>query len=123
MTAREVRLDLLLGRKVVDASGEVIGRLEEVVAEVRVDNHGSDHVVREFHVGKCAAAERLAGGLLGGAVLRLLTGGRGYSGYVVPWQIMDLSDPERPRVRGRKGELERRGLGGDPGRTTAGGRS
>ena len=104
MTAREVRLERLLGRKVVDAAGEVIGRLEEAIAEVR----GSEHVVREFHVGKFAVLERLGSGLLGAELLRLVGGARAYEGYVVPWELMDLSDPDRPRVRVAKGELERR---------------
>jgi hypothetical protein len=108
MTPREVRLDRLVGRKVVDAAGDLIGRLEEAVAEVRVHAGGSDHVVREFHVGKFAVLERLGAGLLGRELLHLLGGRRLYEGYVVPWEQMDLSDPERPRVRVAKGELERR---------------
>ena len=105
MTAREVRLERLLGRKVVDAAGEVIGRLEEVIAEVRVHARGSDHVVREFHVGKYAMLERLGAGRLGRELARLL--GARHEGYVVPWAEMDLGDPERPRVRVKKGELKR----------------
>jgi sporulation protein YlmC with PRC-barrel domain len=106
MTGRTVRLDLMLGRRVVDAAGEVVGRLEEVLAEVHVDEHGSDHVVREFHVGEYGALERFVGGLLGAALFRRLGGGKGYKGYIVPWQLMDLSDPEAPRVRGKKAELQ-----------------
>jgi sporulation protein YlmC with PRC-barrel domain len=105
MTPREVRLDQLLGRKVVDAAGEVIGRLEEAVAEVRVEAGRSDHVVREFHVGKFAMLERLGAGLLGRELVRLL--GVPYAGYVVPWEAMDLGEPERPRVKVKKAELKR----------------
>ena len=107
MTAREVRLEHLLGRNVVDATGEVVGRLEEAIAEVRTHAGGSEHVVREFHVGKFAVLERLGAGPLGGGLLRLLGGKRFYEGYVVPWELMDLSDPERPVVRCVRSELQR----------------
>jgi hypothetical protein len=89
----------------VDAAGEVIGRLEEAIAEVCVDGTGSRHVVREFHVGKFAVLERLGAGLLGRELLRLL-GGR-HEGYVVPWEQMDLSEPERLRVTVPARELRR----------------
>ena len=105
MTPLEVRLDHLLGRKVVDAAGEVIGRLEEAIAEVRVDTAGSWHIVREFHVGKYAMLERLGAGLLGRELMRLL--GARHAGYIVPWEEMDLEDPERPRVKRPKSELRR----------------
>lgn len=101
--AREVRLELLVGRKVFDAAGECVGRIEEVRAEV----DGPDHVVREFHVGKLAVFERLLEGRLLRALLRRLSAHRLWTGYVVPWQEMDLSDPERPRARRRKAELKR----------------
>ena len=100
----EVRLELLVGRKVYDADGACVGRVEEVRAEV----DGADHVVREYHVGKLAVAERLlGGGRMMRALLRHLSGHRLWTGYVVPWRDMDLSDPERPRVRRREAELKR----------------
>ena len=37
-------------------------------------------------------------------LFRLPLGGRAYR---IPWEDMDVSDPERPRVRVRKGEMER----------------
>lgn len=101
--SRELRVDLLVGCKVYDAAGACIGRLEEICAEV----DGADHVVREYHVGKLAAFERLFGGRLWRAVLRRLSGGRLWTGYAVDWREMDLGDPARPRVRRRESELKR----------------
>ena len=101
--AAEARVERFVGRKVVDLTGETIGRIEEVCAEME----GEEYVVREFHVGSLAGLERLFGGRFGRAFLRRLTGNRLWTGYVVPWEAMDLTDPTRPRVRRRKGELER----------------
>ena len=100
---REVRVELLVGKVVHDAAGEKVGRLEEIVVEL----DGADYVVREFHVGAYAAFERLAGGPLRRTLLHTLSGGRLRRGYVVDWRDMDLGDPERPRVRKRKGELRK----------------
>ena len=105
MTARECRVELLIGRRVVDANGEVVGRLEEIIADY-VDD---EYVVREFHVGAYAALERLGNGMLGRGLLRLIGGDRIYTGYIVPWRHMDLSDPEHPRVTVAKAELSRIG--------------
>ncbi|MFL5576674.1 MAG: hypothetical protein ACJ79S_11975 [Gemmatimonadaceae bacterium] len=103
--AREVRLELLVGRKVSDVAGETIGRIEEVCAEL----DGAEYVVREFHVGRLAVLERLFGGPLLRAVARTLTGDRIWRGYAVDWRDMDLADPERPRVRRRREELRELG--------------
>ena len=105
MDAGECRVELLIGRRVADASGEVVGRLEEIVA----DYIDGEYVVREFHVGAYAALERLGTGMLGRGLLRLIGGDRIYTGYIVPWRHMDLSDPERPRVTVAKAELPRIG--------------
>lgn len=105
MATRECRAELLIGRRVVDANGEVVGRLEEIVADY-VDD---EYVVREFHVGALAAFERLGTGRLGRSLVRLIGGDRIYKGYAVPWQHMDLSDPEHPRVTVAKAELPRIG--------------
>jgi len=104
-SVRECRVELLLGCRVVDVDGVVVGRLEEIVAELDDD----EYVVREFHVGVFAAFERLGGGMLGRGLLRLVGGKRLYTGYVVPWKVMDLSDPERPRVTVPKRELRELG--------------
>jgi hypothetical protein len=98
---REVRLELLIGRRVLDADGEPIGRIEEVCAEPE----GADYVVREFHVGRLAALERLLGGSFLRAIARTLTSDRIWRGYAVDWRDMDLGDPEHPRVRRRRAEL------------------
>lgn len=110
MTSRECRVELLIGRRVVDADGEAVGRLEEIVADY-VDD---EYVVREFHVGGYAILERLGTGMLGRGLLRLIGGDRIYTGYIVSWRHMDLSDPEHPRVTVAKAELPRIGDTRDP---------
>jgi len=103
MQANECRLELLLGRRVLDVEGKHVGRIEEVVADYR----DGEYLVREFHVGRFAALERLTGGQLGRGLLRLIGGKRVYVGYVIPWTLMDLSDAEHPRVTVAKEELPR----------------
>ena len=121
MTARECRVELLIGRRVVDASGEVVGRLEEIVADY-VDD---EYVVREFHVGAFAALERLGTGMFGQSCCDFSAAAAFTRGYIVPWRHMDLSDPDHPRVTVAKGTLQRIGetqvpeLGGAIRRTSA----
>jgi len=103
MRANECRLELLLGRRVLDVEGKPVGRIEEVVADYR----DGEYLVREFHAGRFAVFERLGGALLGNALLRLIGGNRVYDGYVIPWKLMDLSDAERPRVTVARDELQR----------------
>jgi sporulation protein YlmC with PRC-barrel domain len=91
--AREVHLELLIGRKVRDPAGRVVGRLEEVV----VDDREGSHFVREFHIGSYAILERLMGGAVGRSLLRLV-GRRMGHGLAVPWEIMDLRDPRNLRI-------------------------
>ncbi len=105
MPTHELRLDLLLNRRVYDADGVVLGRLEEVVVEPKSDALGSYYAVREYHVGKYALLESLAGASFARAVLRRF-GKRAYRRYPVPWALMDLTDPERPRTTVRRAELE-----------------
>jgi sporulation protein YlmC with PRC-barrel domain len=100
---REVPLELLLGRVVIDADGTSLGRLEEVTAEYE----GDALVVRAFLVGRYAIATRLGAGALGHALVRLLGGGRTFHALFVPWHAMDLSDPLHPRCTMRKAEVER----------------
>jgi len=109
MAVRECRVESLIGRRVVDVDGKSVGRIEEILA----DYVNEEYVVREFHVGAFAAFERLGDGMLGRGVLRLIGGKRIYSGYVVPWQVMDLTDPAHPRLTVAKAELSRLGETGE----------
>ena len=95
MRPGEVHLDLLVGRRVRDTEGRAAGRIEEVLAE-RVD---LECVVREYHLGPHALLERLSMG-----ALRLFKG-RHHGMRVVPWDAMDLSDAEHPRLTRRLEEL------------------
>ena len=70
MSGRLIEVSSLVRRKVRDADGRVVGRLEELHAEVAPDDP-SEYEVRELRVGR----------------------------YTVPWEMMDLSDPEHPKLR------------------------
>jgi len=98
----EVNLELMLGRKVLAANGRSIGRLEEVHAEVRP----GECLVTEYLVGKYALFERLAAWSMGRAFLSLF-GSSLKSGYRVPWEKMDISDPRRPRIACDVSELRK----------------
>jgi hypothetical protein len=99
----EARVELLIGCVVCDAAGERLGHLEEILAE-RV---GDGYVVREYHVGTYASLERLLGaGMLGRSLLHVVSFGRLRTGFVIPWKLMDLSDPEHPRTTCLRSELK-----------------
>lgn len=109
MSERVVRIEQLVGRRVRDADGRDVGRIEELVAEIELHEHGRDYVVRELQVGHYPGLGIVAGTSLGRGLLRTLGSKSGYVRYRVPWEAMDLADPERPRIRSRRGELERVG--------------
>jgi sporulation protein YlmC with PRC-barrel domain len=100
MSAREVHVELLLSRRVVDFTGRSVGRIEEL----RGERDGSDVVVTEYLLGTDALLERLLGFFLELPFLRLLRGKD--RGFRVPWNKMDLSDPKHPRVLCTRDELE-----------------
>jgi sporulation protein YlmC with PRC-barrel domain len=101
MAAREAHVELLIGRRVVAANGRSIGRIEEIVARLE----DGECRVEEFHLGGYALFERLAAWHLGRAILRTLR--LGGPGYRVPWRDLDLSDPDRPRLRCAASALDR----------------
>ncbi len=102
MPQREVHLEHLLGRHVLDSQGKSVGRVEEVIAEQEDD----EWVVREYLVGRNAMLYRLAALELGRALWGLL-GAKKSAGYRVPWDKLDLSDPHRPRLLCPEDELEK----------------
>ena len=99
---RELRVESLLGHRLRGADGKSLGRIEEIVAEIR----GTDWIVIEVHVGRGALLERLTEltsllPLLG--PLRHRLGAR----HRVPWDRLDLTDPSRPRALVRREDLDR----------------
>jgi hypothetical protein len=89
MSASEVHLERLIGRRVRDAGGKPVGRIEDVLAE-RVD---LECVVQEYHLGPYALLERLSV-----QVTRILRG-RKREPTRVRWDELDLSDVEHPVLR------------------------
>jgi hypothetical protein len=92
--AAEVRVELLLGRRVLDAADRPIGRIEEI----RAHWVGDRCLAEEFHLGPAALVERLSASAVVAPLLRLF-GRKQRQRRAVRWQDLDLSDPERPRVR------------------------
>lgn len=99
MTApRHVHLELLHGRKVIDTAGKTAGRIHSVKAE-RV---GEECLVREWRLGPGALIHRL--GLSAAALVGLPVRNEPLR---VPWEQLDLADPERPRLRCTVAEVKR----------------
>ncbi|NUR34481.1 MAG: hypothetical protein HOQ30_10765 [Gemmatimonadaceae bacterium] len=100
MSGREVRLERLVGRRVRDAGGRSIGRIEELICGIELHEHGRDYVVREFRVGTFGRLDALSGSTLVRELLKTLGRVSGYRERRVGWQLMDLGDPVHPRLRG-----------------------
>ena len=98
MTSHRLRLDLLASRLVRDADGRRLGRIQEIRAERR----DGDIVVLEYQLGPGALWRRF-----GMSLLSVVGVGRGLEPRRIPWDRMDLSDPDRPRFLGRRDELDR----------------
>jgi hypothetical protein len=99
-THREVHVEKLLGRVVVAAGGQRIGRIAEIVARKKDD----EFVVASYIVGPIAWIHRFAL-----AALDLRIRGLGLV-YRVEWEQMDLSDPDHPRTTCTREELSREAL-------------
>jgi len=104
MTFAEAHVEHLLGAKLHDPDGRLVGRLEELRVEI-VDG---DHVVTEFHVGGAALLERIAAFMTQLPFLRLIPFTR--RGYRVSWTDVDLTDPSHPRVLRPRATLKRMSL-------------
>jgi sporulation protein YlmC with PRC-barrel domain len=98
----EIRVELLIGRKVHDVNGKKVGRIEEIRGEKRE----SDFLVEAYLVGTSALVERLAAWTLVRPIRGML-GKSVYSMYRIPWNEMDLSDPHHPKLTIPKSELRR----------------
>ncbi|HST06785.1 MAG TPA: PRC-barrel domain-containing protein [Gemmatimonadaceae bacterium] len=96
----EINAELLLGRKVRDANGEKVGRIEEF----QVERRDNACLVEAYLLGTSAVIDRLSAWSL----IRPIRGslrGSAVAVYRVPWEEMDLSDPEHPKLRVPKSKL------------------
>jgi sporulation protein YlmC with PRC-barrel domain len=100
-TPVEAHVERLLGFRVRDADGRVLGRLEDFRVEI-VDGEA---VVTEFHIGSAAFVERITGFVSQLPLIEHLP--FELKEYRVRWQDVDLSDPRHPRVRVRRDTLIR----------------
>jgi hypothetical protein len=94
---KDVRLDCLLGRRVLSRNNETVGRVEEFRAEKR----GSGAILTEYVIGRMGLLERL------GVGFRLLIGRHQPAGFIARWDQLDISNPERPRLLCTPGELRK----------------
>lgn len=96
-----IHVETIVGTEVRDVTGKVAGRLEEVHADWRGDECIVTHYV-------LASKKTRRGVSLTNAihfVLRLLGAEKSGGSIVVPWDKLDLSDPEKPRLNCRAEEL------------------
>ena|SRR5690349_10919818 len=101
MPTGELHVEQLLGKKVRDRDGRVVGRLEEFHVEV-VDG---EHVVTEFLIGPAAVLQRIGVFLTQLPLFGVIPMQK--KEYCVSWALMDFSNPDRPNVRARRDDLER----------------
>jgi hypothetical protein len=85
----------LVGRKVRDGNGAIVGRIHELCVEIELHEHGNDYVVREFRIGSLGALEFLGSSDFVRELLHTLRIAK-VDARVVPWDQLDLTDPARP---------------------------
>jgi sporulation protein YlmC with PRC-barrel domain len=97
----DINVELLLGTKVHDVNGEDVGRIEEF----HVERDESSCRIDAYLVGASSLIDRLSAWTLVRPIAKLLNRRKLLTAYEIPWQDMDLSDPEHPKLR-----TARRGL-------------
>jgi sporulation protein YlmC with PRC-barrel domain len=97
----EINVERLLGTKVCDVDGSDVGRIEEF----RVQRDDKSCLIEAYLIGTSAVIQRLSAWTLVRPIERLLNARRIYTVYRIPWEDMDLSDPDHPRLRTAKRDL------------------
>ncbi len=101
--AQEVHLELLIQKCVVDQDGEKVGR----ITDIRCEKKAGEWVVQEYLAAGGVALSAFSPHGLALRLLHLFGGHHFAHGLRIPWEQLDLSDAEHPRLRRRRGELER----------------
>ncbi len=97
MNEKRIHLERLLGRKVYDPSGNFAGHIEEISA--RGGERGGECVIEEYLIGQRALMRRLSISTLSLGIMRLFGASNSHASHRVGWDQLDLSDPERPKLR------------------------
>jgi len=95
---RNVHVETLIGRRVRDPNGKAIGHVEEIQAKWS----GKECLIEEYHLGPAAFLERL-----GISTARFIGWPLTHKPLRIPWGQLDLSDPDRPRLRCTVEELKK----------------
>ena len=102
MIMQTIQLEDLIRAKVRDQHGNVVGRIEEVIAEYE----GDELLVTEYHTGGYGMLEHLSAITVGEWFLHLI--GRKASGYVIRWDQIDVTIATEPVLLCNKSELQKR---------------
>jgi len=97
----DINVELLLGTMVHDVNGEDVGRIEEF----HVERDESSCRIDAYLVGASSLIDRLSAWSLVRPIAKLLKGRKLLTAYEIPWQDMDLSDPEHPKLRTARRDL------------------
>ena len=89
-----VRFEHLIGKKVRNAQGRVIGRIEDA----RIQPDGEDYVITHFLIGSTERLPRIRAFLGELPTFRAVGIGNERDLRPFPWHWFDWSDPARPRL-------------------------
>jgi hypothetical protein len=109
---REILLHNLVGKIVRDVDGKKVGRIEELMVEIELHEHGNEYVGSEFHVGAYGLLEAFTGGAFARRFIQRLGPLAKYHAYRITCEQVDLADPQRPRIDRRREELDVENLSG-----------
>ena len=104
MNARSIPMSALVRRVVRDAEGRAIGRIDDIMAEIELHRGGNEYVVTHVTIGRYGRLDTLEDEEIVSCPGERWRRWAGYRRYDVPWQLLDLSDPSRPRLRGPASE-------------------
>ncbi len=99
---KEISVEQLLDKQVVDCDGRKVGRIHDI----RVDRGEESCPVEAYLVGERALLQRLASWAVPAHIGRSIQA-RLARPFAIPWDQMDLGDPHHPRATVRKKELHR----------------
>lgn len=95
---KTINFEHLLGREVLDPEGRRVGRILAVSAK----HQGKDCVVQEYMLGTAALLARL------GISARRLVGLKiRRKPLCVPWDLLDVRDPKKPKLKCSRAELDK----------------